>query len=430
MLPARTFKEFRGECITWNAFCSQVESRELSKYGASIHVVNTFGDKTMDVMELFENEVMQKKYSAEEADVILSTTHAAKGMEWEHVQVCNDFADIFKVSFDGPLKAQRGSAGSNAKRNSWQFHIKGWGDDINLLYVACTRAKKLLSIPQSLKTFLQECDMMHDMIRRKNLYKVALQEQVCKSSEIAVFGRDKPFTVCDALNVYEDVVVPLRIDNGLQTKDRLMKALVQPLDDEADYDDDKALEGDDEFEHFFDYSTKRAAAASTSVNATTMPAKRAATSNPNAGATSPANAVVKPEVNIESATKKQKHPRAFYVLEEAKAAAAHAPKGIARPYDKIDTAVVTARCRECGVGIQKGEKRVGVQVYKPEASKFWCSYFHHDKCFPIELFPRLRLDRNPKKPAAKKSSNGKRSFGGGGYHNNWKRGGGYKRRWN
>jgi hypothetical protein len=58
VLPARTFKEFRGERITWDSFCSQVESRELNKYGASIHVVTTFGDKTMDVIRLFEKEVM------------------------------------------------------------------------------------------------------------------------------------------------------------------------------------------------------------------------------------------------------------------------------------------------------------------------------------------------------------------------------------
>ena len=391
MLPARTFKEFRGEHITWDSFCSQVESRELTKYGASIHVVTTFGDKTMDVIGLFEKEVMEKKYSAKDADVILTTTHAAKGMEWDNVQVCNDFADMFKLSFDGPLTAQRGPTGSNAKRHSWQLHIKNWGDEVNLLYVACTRAKQVLSIPPSLKTFLQDCDMLHDMIRRKKLFK---ETDLNKSSEISLFGRTQAFSVGEVLDVYQDLVVPLRKENSLETKNTLMNALIQPMDDGVDHDDEKTLDGDDEFNQFFGYSAKRAATMEAFANM---------------------------GVVADTAPKKQRRSRASYILEEAKASAAHAPKGTTRPYDKIDTAVLQAKCRECGILIQAGEKRVGVQVYQPDCSKFWCSYFHHGKCFPKELLPKLRLDPNPnrKKPSAqKKSLSGKKSYGGG-YKNSY-----------
>lgn len=413
VLPARTFKEFNGERITWDIFCSQVESREMSKYQSSIHVVSTFQDKTMSAMDLFRREVMDKKYSAEEADVILSTTHAAKGMEWDNVQVCDDFADLFKLSCDGPLTAKRGGAGSNTKRASWQFHVKGWGDDVNLLYVACTRAKKLLCIPPSLKTFLQDCDILHEMIRFKKLFR---ERDMAKNSDIVVFGRKQPLSVEEALDMYQDVVLPLRMENNLQTKERLMSALIKPLDGEADYEDDIALDCDGEFERFFGCQKKPAP--------------------PVAGAATPVgiNAHVGTASSVAgSAAKKPKLSRAHYVVEEASATAALAPNGTKRPYDKKDVAAHTANCRECGTDITVGTSRVGVQVYKQDKSEWWCLYFH-EKCFPKELLSKLRLDPNPnrKKPAAKKSWNGKKSYGGG-YKKSWGGSGwkksGYRKRW-
>jgi hypothetical protein len=419
VLPARSFKEFKGLCLTWSSFCSQVESRELTKYAASVHVVKTFGDKTMDVIALFEREVMDKKYSVEDSDVILSTTHAAKGMEWANVQVCDDFVDLFKLSCDGPLTAKRGGAGSNAKRYSWQFHIKKWGDDANLLYVACTRAKKLLSIPTSIKRFLQDCDMLHDMIRCKKLFR---ERDMTKNSDIVVFGSNKPLSVGDALDVYQDIVLPLRMENKLQTKECLMKTLVQALEGEADYDDDvdKTLAGDDEFEQFFLCQKKPSLPTAVKTSVAT-----------------PSIAAAKSEVTAaESAAKKPKLSRAHYIMDEAKAAAALAPKGTKRPYDKNkEIAARKAGCKECGKDIEVGSTRVGVQVYKPDRSEFWCSYFH-EKCFPKELVPQLRLDPNPnhKKPtAAKKSWNGKKSYGGGSYKyssrgGGWRKGG-YRKHW-
>jgi hypothetical protein len=247
--------------------------------------------------------------------------------------------------------------------------------------------------------------MLHDMIRCKKLFKEA---DLSKNSEISLFGRTQPFSVREVLDVYQDLVVPLRNENSLDTKNTLMNALIQPMDGEVDRDDEKALDGDDEFNQFFGYTAKRAA-----------------------------EAVADMAVVTDTSPKRQKRSRASYILEEAAASAAQAPKGISRPYDKIDTAVAKAKCRECGNDIPVGEKRVGVQVYKPDYSQYWCSYFHHHgKCFPTELLPQLRLDPNPNRnnpSAQKKSWSGKKSYGGGykkSYGGGWKRGGGYRRRWN
>ena len=402
VFPEKTFREFRGERLTWDSFCSQVETRELNKYASTIHVVNAFRDKTMEVMALFEREVMDRKYTAEEADVILTTAHAAKGMEWNNVQVCEDFDDPFEVSCDGPPVPNRGGS-STAKRSSWQFRIKPWGDEVNLLYVACTRAKKLLSISSSIKSFLQDCDTLHDFVRCMKLFKVS---DVTKSSEFVGFGRNQPFSVGEVLDLYQDVIVPLRAENKLQTKERLMKALVKPLDGDDNYDDDTTLEGDDEFERFFGYpkaGEKPAAAIS---------------------------GVIKCEAtSAESVAKKPKLAKAFYILEEAKKSEAIAPKGTKRPFDKREKSVSgSAKCRECHAKILLDTSRIGVQVYVEKGADWWPHYFH-EKCFPKELISQLRLDPNPnrkkKTTAAKKKS---WSYGGGHYerggYSSW--GGGWK----
>lgn len=88
--------------------------------------------------------VLDKTYSSEDADVMLSTFHAARGMEWDNVQVCDNF------SFQ--LELEKNNNGD------WQFKSKSYGDDLNLLYVALTRAKKLFSVPLFMGRFIDDCN--------------------------------------------------------------------------------------------------------------------------------------------------------------------------------------------------------------------------------------------------------------------------------
>ncbi len=81
----------------------------------------------MEAMELFKREVIDKNYKAEEADIILSTCHAAKGMEWDHVQVCEDFMNLSKVHLSGKCSVSDKS-NSNKKRQASEFDMKSWGD--------------------------------------------------------------------------------------------------------------------------------------------------------------------------------------------------------------------------------------------------------------------------------------------------------------
>lgn len=387
ILPKDRFPEFQGKHITWNAYVGQVESLELSRFYAPTSVVQKFRDQTLEAMELFERQVMNNNFEAEEANVILTTCHAAKGMEWDNVQVCEDFLESFKVNQEGP-PVHYIQAGRKTSRNSWQFSMKNYGDDINLLYVACTRAKRKLAIPASIKTLIQECDMLHDLIQRKKLYE---ETDKTKNSEISVLGisTKKPLSVGNVLNLYDDLVLPLRKQFNLQTKDKILPTLIDDFH-EADTTEDKSLEGDNAFEEYLSSQKKK---------------------------------VIKSE---EPVLKKPKLAKIFYVLEDAEKAAVLAPKHIHRPYDKKDTAPTgKARCRECGECIAQGSGRVAVQVYQPQSSTFWI-YAFHDKCCPKEALKRLKLDPNPFKKTSKKSWGGR---GRNGYKKVSSQNGGWRKRY-
>jgi superfamily I DNA/RNA helicase len=64
---------------------------------------------------------------AEEAGIILTTCHAAKGMEWDHVQVLNDMIHLATVSKDGPsftegkqfVMKKRQTLATESSRQTW-----------------------------------------------------------------------------------------------------------------------------------------------------------------------------------------------------------------------------------------------------------------------------------------------------------------------
>lgn len=387
VLPREQFYEFQGNRLTWNGFCKEVENRELSRFQAAMSVVSTFQQNTMGAMELFKQEVMDMNFKADEADIILTTCHAAKGMEWDNVQVCEDLFDLARVTNGGPLT--KVSENNNQRRQTWEFAAKNYGDDINLLYVACTRAKKLLSIPSSIKTLLQDFDVLHQTLRMRTLFK---ESDVTKESGISILGMTVTLSVFDALNLYKDLVIPLRQQFNLRTADRLVK-----LVGKEEFDEAKALPGDSEFESYFGIASKLK---------------------------SPPPAVASNEA---SPAKKPKLARIFYVIKEA--AAVTVPAGTSRPYDKKDKAPTgRAKCRDCGELIAEGTSRVGVQVYKPDKKEFWPSYFHNNsKCCPKDALMLLRFDPNPPKKTTKKSAYSNCGYKKGGY----KKGGsqGYKRSW-
>src|ERR1019366_3149109 len=78
----------------------------------------------------------------EEADVLLTTCHKAKGMEWENVVVAGDFADLFDNT-GTPLPVGTSADPPTQNGKPIRFVEK---DEVNLIYVAMTRSMANLMI--------------------------------------------------------------------------------------------------------------------------------------------------------------------------------------------------------------------------------------------------------------------------------------------
>ncbi|CAB9498481.1 expressed unknown protein [Seminavis robusta] len=160
-LPPLLFPEFAGRDIDWKSFCEDVQEREMNKYSVPIAVVKAYQDHTMSAVQRFKRDVIERNYSVEDADIILTTCHAAKGMEWQHVQVADDFvklADYVIHNDEKPTPTFQPASKKMKTTQKWKFGFASWGDDVNLAYVACTRAKQTLSLPPCVLNSIRDFD--------------------------------------------------------------------------------------------------------------------------------------------------------------------------------------------------------------------------------------------------------------------------------
>jgi superfamily I DNA/RNA helicase len=109
-------------------------------------------DTTMDKEMIFLKEIVNKYHGKIEnlfekikessvddirmADIVLTTAHKAKGLEFDNVFLCNDFAIFIN--------------------DKGEINLRGWKEEeINILYVAVTRAIHKLKANTSLKYILK-----------------------------------------------------------------------------------------------------------------------------------------------------------------------------------------------------------------------------------------------------------------------------------
>jgi len=244
VLDSRLFPDFARKSVTWKYFCDECTEKELSRYNNVINIVNTCKKQTMAAMETFKEHVMERKFSAEEAHIILTTGHSSKGMEWDNVQVCNDFVCFADFKKKAPRKMPpsptkiEGSASKKSRvAGSWEFSFQSWGDDVNLAYVACTRAKQVLSIPKCIHEALGALDIVHTWIHTEDggVNNVAVQ----------IPGYRSPLPKQEADDFFQSLVLPLREELGLQTGDQLLAAALVDMEEE---DANSVSEEEDESE--------------------------------------------------------------------------------------------------------------------------------------------------------------------------------------
>jgi len=127
-----------------------VEEAEIK---IAVNVVDKYKDETI----IHLNELKKNLASKESCDVILSTVHASKGLEYESVVLADDFVDIEKISeklyFLENKTFEFNETSEKFKKLKEKYEsLQTWfKEECNILYVAVTRSFGELELNKSLK---------------------------------------------------------------------------------------------------------------------------------------------------------------------------------------------------------------------------------------------------------------------------------------
>jgi superfamily I DNA/RNA helicase len=113
-----------------------VNKTEDMQLGMLVEIVKNYGDRIYTVLKTLKDKHV-KNEERNKAELIFSTVHRSKGMEYDEVELVGDFITEKKLEDFKEKKNLKFSAG---KLN----------EEINLLYVAVTRARVRLYIPETL----------------------------------------------------------------------------------------------------------------------------------------------------------------------------------------------------------------------------------------------------------------------------------------
>jgi F-box protein, helicase, 18 len=114
-----------------------IEKTEDAQLGMMVEIVKKYGNDIYDIIKSIKQKHIDGD-KKEEAEVIFSTVHRCKGMEYDSIHLVNDFITEEKV------ERQAMDLDNDEKKMS------KLNEEINLLYVAVTRTKNVLYIPEEL----------------------------------------------------------------------------------------------------------------------------------------------------------------------------------------------------------------------------------------------------------------------------------------
>ena len=118
-----------------------IEKTEDTSLSVIVEAVKQFGNQLPTSINELKNHHAASK---EEADLIFSTVHRCKGMEYDEVTLLNDFMTEEKL---------KKSIEQNSGEKINEQNKNRLAEEINILYVAATRARNKLIIPAEINPF-------------------------------------------------------------------------------------------------------------------------------------------------------------------------------------------------------------------------------------------------------------------------------------
>ncbi|MFN7301336.1 MAG: UvrD-helicase domain-containing protein [Bacteroidota bacterium] len=114
-----------------------IDKTEDVQLAMMVEIVKEYGNKIPGIIKSIKEKHVEND-DKERAEMIFSTVHRCKGMEYDAIQLVNDFITEEKLS---------GLAEDNKAR---EINATKLNEEINLLYVAVTRTRNSIYIPETL----------------------------------------------------------------------------------------------------------------------------------------------------------------------------------------------------------------------------------------------------------------------------------------
>ncbi len=114
-----------------------IEKTEDVQLGMMVEIVKEYGNEIPIIIKKLKDKHVSNE-ERDKAEIIFSTVHRCKGLEYDAIYLANDFITEVKLK---KIKEESKKAPVN---------ISKLNEEINLLYVAITRTKNMLHIPETL----------------------------------------------------------------------------------------------------------------------------------------------------------------------------------------------------------------------------------------------------------------------------------------
>lgn len=166
-----------------------IEKTEDAQLSMMVEIVKEYGNEIPGIIKKLKEKHIEEN-NKEEAEIIFSTVHRCKGMEYDTVHLVNDFITEEKLL-------------QLVENEQQEFSTDKLIEEINLLYVAITRTKNQLYIPEKLlPENYHQANNIHVLKvlskKEKEQAKITAQIQQLRSKKMAIYqptSKEKTYDV-------------------------------------------------------------------------------------------------------------------------------------------------------------------------------------------------------------------------------------------
>ncbi len=177
-----------------------IEKTEEMQLGMMVEIVKKYGNEIPNIIKAIKEKHVEND-EKEKAEMIFSTVHRCKGMEYDAIQLVNDFISEEKLE---NLKADKKK----------ELHLPKLNEEINLLYVAVTRTRNSIHIPETLMPSEFPSSSQIHVIRvmteeeKEEQAKIAIKQQPVTHKKIAKPENGKAYSVEAIREEHKDAYRP------------------------------------------------------------------------------------------------------------------------------------------------------------------------------------------------------------------------------